>query len=193
MFIFRKQFYYVASSLKIIGHGNPDNNLESSCRSERRAYVDYVSLLWSLTVRSVEWQGRWQNLKLSMQRLEKGSGAVLQNLYPWKDDSLYLTSYTIPCALVQDMSRDSVVGIATSYGLDDRGVGVRVPVGSIIFSSPDRPDRLRCTQPPIQWVPGAFSPGVKRPGREVDHSPPTSAEVKKMWFYTSTPPYAFMA
>jgi hypothetical protein len=39
-------------------------------------------------------------------------------------------------------SRDSVVGIATSYGLDDRGIGVRVPVGSIIFSSPDRPDRL---------------------------------------------------
>jgi hypothetical protein len=24
-------------------------------------------------------------------------------------------------------SRDSIVGIATSYGLDDRGVGVRVP------------------------------------------------------------------
>jgi hypothetical protein len=34
-------------------------------------------------------------------------------------------------------------------------------------------------------------PGVKRPGREADHSPP-SAEVKKMWIYTSTPPYAFM-
>jgi hypothetical protein len=26
-----------------------------------------------------------------------------------------------------------------------------------------------------------------------DHSPPTSAEVKKMWIYTSTPPYVFMA
>jgi hypothetical protein len=26
-------------------------------------------------------------------------------------------------------SRDSVVGIPTSYGLDDRGVGVPVPVG----------------------------------------------------------------
>jgi hypothetical protein len=26
-------------------------------------------------------------------------------------------------------SRDRVVGIATGYGLDDRGVGVRVPVG----------------------------------------------------------------
>jgi hypothetical protein len=39
-------------------------------------------------------------------------------------------------------SRDSVVSIATSYGLDDRGVGVRVPVGPRIFSSPNRPDRL---------------------------------------------------
>jgi hypothetical protein len=34
------------------------------------------------------------------------------------------------------------VGIATSYGLDDRGVGVRVPVRSRIFSSPNRPDQL---------------------------------------------------
>jgi hypothetical protein len=33
----------------------------------------------------------------------------------------------------------------------------------------------------------ALSPGVKRPGREVFYSPPTSVEVKKMWIYTSTP------
>jgi hypothetical protein len=32
--------------------------------------------------------------------------------------------------------------IATGYGLDDRGVGVPVPVGSRIFSFPRRPDRL---------------------------------------------------
>jgi hypothetical protein len=38
-------------------------------------------------------------------------------------------------------SRDSVVGIATGYGLDDRGVEVRVPIGTRIFSS-RRPDRL---------------------------------------------------
>jgi hypothetical protein len=91
-------------------------------------------------------------------------------------------------------SRDSAVGIATSYGLDDRGVGVRVPVWSRIFSSTRHPDRL--------WGPpnllsngyrGDLSPGVKRPEREIDHSPPASAEVKKMWIYTSTPPYAFMA
>jgi hypothetical protein len=40
------------------------------------------------------------------------------------------------------VSRDSAVGIATSYWLDDRGVGVRVPVGSRIFTSPYRSDRL---------------------------------------------------
>jgi hypothetical protein len=39
-------------------------------------------------------------------------------------------------------SRDSSVGIASGYRLDDRGVGVLVPVGSRIFSSPRRPDRL---------------------------------------------------
>jgi hypothetical protein len=36
------------------------------------------------------------------------------------------------------------------------------------------------------------SPGVKRSGREADHSPPASAEVKIMWIYTPTPPYASM-
>jgi hypothetical protein len=35
------------------------------------------------------------------------------------------------------------------------------------------------TQHPVQWVPGALSPGVKRQGCEADHSPPSSAEAKK--------------
>jgi hypothetical protein len=42
----------------------------------------------------------------------------------------------------------------------------------------------------------AFGPppqGAKRPEHEADHSPPTSAEVKKMWIYISIPTYAFMA
>jgi hypothetical protein len=40
---------------------------------------------------------------------------------------------------------------------------------------------------------GAISPGVKQSEREADHSPPAGAEVKKMWLYTFTLPYAFMA
>jgi hypothetical protein len=35
------------------------------------------------------------------------------------------------------------------------------------------------TQLPIQWVLGALSLGVKRPAREADHSPPSSADVKE--------------
>jgi hypothetical protein len=37
-------------------------------------------------------------------------------------------------------NRDSVVSIAIGYWLDDRGIGVRDPVRSRIFSSPRRPD-----------------------------------------------------
>jgi hypothetical protein len=58
-------------------------------------------------------------------------------------------------------------------------------VKNCFFSTLSRPV-LGPTQPPIQWVPGALSPGVKLRGREADHSPPTNAEVKKTWIYTST-------
>jgi hypothetical protein len=87
-------------------------------------------------------------------------------------------------------SWDSVVG----YGLEDGGVAVRVSVGSRIFffnvvqtGSGVHPTSYS------MGTGGAISPGVKRPGREADHSPPANAEVKKMWIYTSTPPYTFMA
>jgi hypothetical protein len=40
---------------------------------------------------------------------------------------------------------------------------------------------------------GDSFPEVKQPGREADHSPPTNADVKRMWVYTSTPPQVFMA
>jgi len=42
-------------------------------------------------------------------------------------------------------------------------------------------------QPPIKWVPGSFSPGVKRPVREADHSSQRSFEVKNAWSYTPLP------
>jgi hypothetical protein len=76
--------------------------------------------------------------------------------------------------------RDISVGMALRYGLDDRGSGfdARRGLGIFLFTTASRP-ALGPTQPPIQWVPGALSLGVKRSGREVDHSPPSSAEVKE--------------
>jgi hypothetical protein len=78
-------------------------------------------------------------------------------------------------------SRDSLVGIALGYRMDDRGSKVRFPGGGLgifLFTTESR-SALEPTQPPIQWVPGAISRGVKRPGREADHSHPSSAEVKE--------------
>jgi hypothetical protein len=68
-----------------------------------------------------------------------------------------------------------------------RGFAVRVPVGSRIFSMLSRP-ALGPTQPPIQWLRGTIPSGVKRQGREADHSPPAITKVKK----TSTPPDVFI-
>jgi hypothetical protein len=56
--------------------------------------------------------------------------------------TLHVLCYYSPVYSVNYRSRDSSVGTATGYGLDDRGVGVPVPVGSRIFSSPRRADWL---------------------------------------------------
>jgi hypothetical protein len=77
------------------------------------------------------------------------------------------------------------------YGLDDR-VWFQARAGILFFATAFRP-ALGPTQPPIQWVPGALSLGVKRPRREADHSSTSIAEVKNARTYTSTPPYVFMA
>jgi hypothetical protein len=60
----------------------------------------------------------------------------------------------------------------------------------LVFVTASRPD-LDPTQHPVQWVTWAPSPEVKWSGREYGHSPPSSAEVKNAWSYTSTSPYAF--
>jgi hypothetical protein len=74
--------------------------------------------------------------------------------------------------------RGSSVGIATGYGLNERGLRVRFSArtGIFLFSTASRP-ALRPTQPPIQLAPGALSLGVKRPGHEADNSPPSNAEL----------------
>jgi hypothetical protein len=74
------------------------------------------------------------------------------------------------------------------YGLDDRGSRVRFRRLRILLFSTVSRTTLRPTQTPIQRVPAFLSLGVKRPGCEGDHSPPSSAKFKKAWSYTSTPP-----
>jgi hypothetical protein len=72
------------------------------------------------------------------------------------------------------------------------GFDSRWGLGIFLFTIASR-TALGPTQHPIQWVPDALSLGVKRPGREADHSPPYSAGVKNAWSYTYIPQYVFMA
>jgi hypothetical protein len=91
-------------------------------------------------------------------------------------------------------SRDNSVGIALGYWLDDRGSRVRFQVGAGNLSLHHRAQNGSGDRPASDWMgTGGSFPGVKRPGREADHSPPYSAEVKNTRSYTSTPQYAFMA
>ena len=68
--------------------------------------------------------------------------------------------------------RDSSVDIATRYGLD--GPGIESQWGTR-FSAPVQ---TGAGAYPASYTMGTGSfPGVKRPGRDVDHSPPSSAKV----------------
>jgi hypothetical protein len=74
-------------------------------------------------------------------------------------------------------SQDTAVGTGTGHNTVRPGFdswqGQEIP----FYCTASRPD-LGPTQPPKQQAPGALSSKVNRPGREVDHSPPSSAEVK---------------
>jgi hypothetical protein len=66
------------------------------------------------------------------------------------------------------------------YGLDDRGSRVRFPAEAGNFSLHHRVQNGSGAHPassPISIM-GSF-PGVKQPGREADHSSPSSAEIKE--------------
>jgi hypothetical protein len=99
-----------------------------------------------------------------------------------------------PCAIefIQSISRKSL----SYFGRGQDSVGLQAGRPGFDFqqrqeisliSTASRP-ALGPTQPLIEWVLGALSPG-----READHSPPALAGVKNTWIYTSIPPYIFMA
>jgi hypothetical protein len=104
--------------------------------------------------------------------------------------SVSLTGYGSLLIIIKLYNYSRVAGIAQWYsaGLRDGRSVVRFPAGVGIFllTTASR-SALRPTQPLIQWVPGALSLGVKQPGREADHSLPSSVDVKNACSYTSTP------
>jgi hypothetical protein len=114
----------------------------------------------------VEWNGMWG--------LRMGSSGKLCD-----HDSVNTRHLLITCTVV-NFSRKTLpmqqlaMGCTTGWSEFDS----RRWVGLFLSDTVSIPT-LGPTQPHIQWVPGALSLGVKRPGREADHSPPPSTEVKE--------------
>jgi hypothetical protein len=79
-----------------------------------------------------------------------------------KHESIYTNSYTFDC-ITKYGSRGSSGNIVSDYRLDDRGP-IRGRGRGFFFCS--------------MGTGGPFPGGKARPGRDADHSPPSSAEVK---------------
>jgi hypothetical protein len=106
---------------------------------------------------------------------------VLSSRFGYSKYCYKFQDQTFNDASVVSSSWDSAVGIVSGYGLDGRGIRVRVPIRAKFFSSPCHPDQF--WDPPSllsngYW--GSLSLGVKWLGCEADHSPLTSVEVKNI-------------
>jgi hypothetical protein len=97
-------------------------------------------------------------------------------------------------ATVYKKSRDSSVGTTLGYGLDDWGSRVRFLTGAGNYSLHRRVQNGSGAHP-ASYPRGTrgFFLGGKAEGREADHSPPSSVEIKNAWSYTSSPQRVFMA
>jgi hypothetical protein len=86
-------------------------------------------------------------------------------------------------------SPHSLVSIATGYGLVNWGSRVQFLVEAGNFSLYHHIQNSSGAQPASypMGIRGSFPVG-KWPGHEADYSPPSSAEIRNAWIYTSTPP-----
>jgi hypothetical protein len=121
-----------------------------------------------------------------IQTLRESTGVLKVSAYYEGPDHCALQNLLLHCRLL-NVGLDSSVGIVvTSYGLDDPEIESRLGVR---FSAPFQ------TSPgshPASCKMGTGSfPGVKRPGRGVDHPYPSSAEAKErveLYLYSTSAP-----
>jgi hypothetical protein len=91
-------------------------------------------------------------------------------------------------ALSMLRSRGRTVSIVSDYGLDDWAIGIRSPAGKKVFcvQTGSEAHPASCTI----GTAGLFSRSKVRPGRDADHSPPSSTEVKNEYDLYLLSPHA---
>jgi hypothetical protein len=87
---------------------------------------------------------------------------VTSSVNAFSDGTLEEVLQLNSCSRIHLREQGSSVSIVSGYGLDDRAIEVRTPAEAkgCFLTSMSRLV-LRYTQPPVQWVPGVLSPGVK--------------------------------
>jgi hypothetical protein len=92
--------------------------------------------------------------------------------------------------VLNETSVGSVIHLKdTDWTIGILGFDSRRGLGIFFFTTMSR-TALGPTQPPIQWIRGALSLRIKRPGHEADHPPPSSAEIKEkveLYLHSHTP------
>jgi hypothetical protein len=94
----------------------------------------------------------------------------------------HLSSHFLRAVIAQSVQR-----WATGWMIGVLGFDSRWRLGIFLFTTAPR-TALGPVQPPIRWVPGAPSLGVKRPGHELTTHLHLVQRSKNDWSYTSTPP-----
>jgi len=102
-----------------------------------------------------------------------------------------LKSYLNICAF-PTKTQGSSVSTLTRVRDEQLGFNSRQRQGLFLFATASRP-APGPTQPPGNGYREFLPRQVKRPGREADLSPPSSAEVDNKWNYNSTSQYVFIA
>jgi hypothetical protein len=131
-------------------------------------------------------------MRWTCKELEGGSRGLLKGIY-WRSLERRRKKTLKTFGQDRGTQRIQAWSLPLGYGWTIGVLGFDSRRGTGIFLFTASRTALGHTQPPIQWVPRVLSRGVKRPGRETDHSPPTSAEVKE-WVELhlqspSTPPW----
>jgi hypothetical protein len=149
---------------------NPLNSNWKTCKGATKNTVD-IKYLWR---KRRELKGRMYDDRQLRERRYYGN---------WKTFRRRFADYIVALGVAQSVYRGATPGRPE---FDSRQC-------TIFFSSTVSRPALGPTQPPIQWVPGALSPGLKWQEREADRSLPSNAEVKNGGAISPLPPYVYMA